>query len=32
MSLNKQLIDLLNQIHSIKVKDGNFFRAKPYEK
>jgi len=32
MSLNKQLIDLLSQIHTIKVKDGNFFRAKPYEK
>ena len=32
MSLNKQLIDLLTKIHTIKVKDGNIFRAKPYEK
>ena len=32
MSLNKQLIELLTKIHTIKVKDGNFFRAKPYEK
>mgnify|MGYP001199343456 CR=1 FL=1 len=32
MSLNKQLIELLSQIHTIKVKDGNHFRAKPYEK
>ena len=32
MSLNKQLIDLLSQIHTIKVKDGNHFRARPYEK
>ena len=32
MSLNKQFVELLEQLYTIKSKDGNFFRAKAYEK
>ena len=32
MTLNKNFIELLTQIQTIKSKDGNFFRAKAYEK
>ena len=32
MSLNKQFVELLEQLYTVKSKDGNFFRAKAYEK
>ena len=32
MTLNKNFIELLTQLQTIKSKDGNFFRAKAYEK